>query len=116
MTAVAPSLQADLGHDVGPDTDFLAFPELRQSVLDDVAIIKGSPLVAPGTEVRGVGCRRRELGAGRKRANWVGGADGDMSAYGQRRRAEQMDPRSARDGRASGLPCASGAAGARLHL
>lgn len=33
--------------------DFLPFPDLQQSVRDDIQIIKSSPLVAPGTTVHG---------------------------------------------------------------
>ena len=33
--------------------DFLPFPELEQSVIDDVAIVKNSPLINPGVPIVG---------------------------------------------------------------
>jgi hypothetical protein len=46
-------IKADLGVEVEAGRDFLAFPELVQGVRDDVAKIRASPLVAPGTVVTG---------------------------------------------------------------
>ena len=45
-------IQADLGQDVG-ERDFLPFTDLEKSVRDDVAIVKSSPLITPGTPVTG---------------------------------------------------------------
>ena len=45
-------LKERLGADAS-DIDFLPFPELTQSVLDDIAIIKNSPLINPGTPIVG---------------------------------------------------------------
>lgn len=39
--------------DVDPSRDFLPFSDLVQSVKDDVAIVRASALVAPGTVVTG---------------------------------------------------------------
>ncbi|HEY0733429.1 MAG TPA: carbonic anhydrase, partial [Herpetosiphonaceae bacterium] len=41
---LAAKIQQDLGVDVG-DRDFLPFPDLEQSVRDDVAILRESPLI-----------------------------------------------------------------------
>ncbi|KAG2485672.1 hypothetical protein HYH03_015644 [Edaphochlamys debaryana] len=49
---IAAKIKTDLGVDVA-GRDFLPFPDLDQSVRDDVAIVKASPLVAPGTVVHG---------------------------------------------------------------
>ena len=37
-------IHADLGHKAD-DVAFLAFPDLRESVLDDIKVVKGSPLL-----------------------------------------------------------------------
>ncbi|KAG2430922.1 hypothetical protein HXX76_009894 [Chlamydomonas incerta] len=50
---LAAKIKTDLGVDVPPGRDFLPFPDLDQSVRDDIATVKGSPLVAPGTQVFG---------------------------------------------------------------
>jgi carbonic anhydrase len=49
---LAAKIQQDLGVDVG-DRDFLPFPDLEQSVRDDVAIIKNSPLIPDDISVSG---------------------------------------------------------------
>jgi carbonic anhydrase len=45
-------LKEELGVDAS-DTDFLPFPDLEQSVRDDVKLLEDSPLVPDGTSVRG---------------------------------------------------------------
>jgi carbonic anhydrase len=45
-------VKEDLGAD-SSDIDFMPFPDLEQSVRDDVAFLKSSPLIADDTEVRG---------------------------------------------------------------
>jgi carbonic anhydrase len=45
-------IQKNLGHDATA-IDFLPFPDLEQSVIDDVAKIKASPLVRKGTPITG---------------------------------------------------------------
>ncbi|EFJ47613.1 hypothetical protein VOLCADRAFT_61240 [Volvox carteri f. nagariensis] len=49
---LAVKIKEELGVDVG-DRDFLPFPDLHQSVLDDIRTVRESPLVAPGTRVQG---------------------------------------------------------------
>jgi carbonic anhydrase len=49
---LAGKIQQDLGVDVG-NRDFLPFPDLEQSVRDDVAIIKNSPLIPDDIPVSG---------------------------------------------------------------
>jgi carbonic anhydrase len=49
---LAAKVQAELGVDVG-DRDFLPFPDLEQSVRDDVAIIRNSPLIPNDIVVSG---------------------------------------------------------------
>lgn len=49
-------LKDRLGDDAGKEADsidFLPFPDLEQSVLDDIAIIKNSPLINPGVPIVG---------------------------------------------------------------
>jgi carbonic anhydrase len=46
-------IKTDLGVDVPADKDFLPFSNVEQSVRDDVAAVRASPLVAPGTAVFG---------------------------------------------------------------
>jgi carbonic anhydrase len=49
-------LQAKVKQELGvdaSDTDFLPFPDLEQSVRDDVKLLQDSPLVPDGTSVRG---------------------------------------------------------------
>jgi carbonic anhydrase len=45
-------VKEELGVDAS-DTDFLPFPDLEQSVRDDVKLLEDSPLVPDGTSVRG---------------------------------------------------------------
>jgi carbonic anhydrase len=45
-------IKDELGVDAS-DTDFLPFPDLEQSVRDDVSFLQNSPLVPEGTSVRG---------------------------------------------------------------
>lgn len=45
-------IRTDLGVDVG-DRDFLPFPDLEQSVRDDVAILRNSPLIPKNITVSG---------------------------------------------------------------
>ncbi|GIM01125.1 hypothetical protein Vretimale_5963 [Volvox reticuliferus] len=49
---LAAKIKEDLGVDVG-DRDFLPFPDLHQSVLDDIRTVRESSLVATGTKVHG---------------------------------------------------------------
>jgi carbonic anhydrase len=49
---LAAKVQADLGADVS-DQDFLPFPDLEQSVRDDVAILRGSPLIPADIPISG---------------------------------------------------------------
>lgn len=49
---LAAKIQQDLGVDVG-DRDFLPFPDLEQSVRDDVATIRNSPLIPQDIPVSG---------------------------------------------------------------
>ena len=54
--SVRAKISADLGAAAGAaaeKVDFLPFGDLEQSVRDDVAIVASSPLVQPGTVVRG---------------------------------------------------------------
>jgi carbonic anhydrase len=46
------SLSSERGVDAS-GVDFLPFPDLEQSVRDDVSTIKASPLLPPGIEVTG---------------------------------------------------------------
>jgi carbonic anhydrase len=49
-------IQAILKERLGADAshiDFLPFPDLKQSVLDDVAIVKNSEFINPGTPING---------------------------------------------------------------
>ncbi|KXZ54097.1 hypothetical protein GPECTOR_5g200 [Gonium pectorale] len=50
---IAAKIKEDLGTDAGYGRDFLPFADLEQSVRDDVATVKSSPLVAPDTVVHG---------------------------------------------------------------
>jgi carbonic anhydrase len=45
-------VRKDLGAD-SSDIDFLPFSDLEQSVRDDLAFLRSSPLIAEGTEIRG---------------------------------------------------------------
>ena len=45
-------VQKELGSDAS-SIDFLPFPDLHKSVRDDVEFLRGSPLIAPDTEIRG---------------------------------------------------------------
>ena len=45
-------VKEDLGADAS-DIDFMPFPDLEQSVRDDVAFLSESPLIADDTEIRG---------------------------------------------------------------
>lgn len=49
---LAAKIQQDLGVDVG-DRDFLPFPDLEQSVRDDVAILRESPLIPQDIPISG---------------------------------------------------------------
>lgn len=49
---LAQKIQQELGVDVG-DFDFLPFPELEQSVRDDVAILRASPLIPQNILIAG---------------------------------------------------------------
>ncbi|HEY0601762.1 MAG TPA: carbonic anhydrase [Herpetosiphonaceae bacterium] len=49
---LAAKIQQDLGVDVG-DRDFLPFPDLEQSVRDDVAILRESPLIPKDIPISG---------------------------------------------------------------
>lgn len=49
---LAAKIQQDLGVDVG-DRDFLPFPDLEQSVRDDVALLRESPLIPQDIPISG---------------------------------------------------------------
>lgn len=49
---LAQKIQQELGVDIG-DFDFLPFPELEQSVRDDVAILRASPLIPQNILIAG---------------------------------------------------------------
>ena len=49
---LASNIKAELGVDVG-DRDFLPFPDLVQSVEDDVALLRDSPLISPTIPISG---------------------------------------------------------------
>ena len=49
---LAAKIQQDLGVDVG-DRDFLPFPDLEQSVRDDVALLRESPLIPKDIPISG---------------------------------------------------------------
>ena len=49
---LASKLQKELGVDVG-DHDFLPFPDLEQSVRDDVKTLRSSPLIPSGVAISG---------------------------------------------------------------
>lgn len=54
--AIRGKIKSDLGAAAGRAAEavaFLPFPDLEQSVRDDVAIVRESPLVAPGARVAG---------------------------------------------------------------
>jgi carbonic anhydrase len=49
-------VHAKVKEDLGADSsgiDFMPFADLEQSVRDDVELLRGSPLIADGTEIRG---------------------------------------------------------------
>jgi carbonic anhydrase len=56
LTFSNPVLHAKVKEDLGADAsniDFLPFSSLEQSVRDDVALLESSPLLEPGTAIRG---------------------------------------------------------------
>ena len=56
LTFTNPVIQAKIRDDLSADAgefDFLPFADLERSVRDDLTILRKSPLIAPGTDIRG---------------------------------------------------------------
>lgn len=56
LTFTNPVIQAKIKDDLDADArgiDFLPFSDVERSVRDDLAILRKSPLIAPGTDIRG---------------------------------------------------------------
>jgi carbonic anhydrase len=60
LEATNDEIRARLGRDIGPEAaataagiDFLPFPDLNQSIRDDVALIRSSPMIPDDVSVRG---------------------------------------------------------------